>query len=194
MSIESIEEKQTSEKGRSESLFKINYFIFMSKNMNEMVAQLNTTIKKRTTPSACIDRFCELMEEIENEELKRVLISDFNKFISELKHLFDAVDQVTEKRFKARMLKDEFIDAKRFFKASKKQMNKVKTAIYADPNVDEETGETTYDVSTESRRVLLLIDYYPAIIKALIQTKRRAVGLDGNSKHFSQEESEAVYK
>jgi hypothetical protein len=37
-----------------------------------------------------------------------------------------------------------------------------------------------------ARKVVLLYNYIPAIVKALIQTKRRGLNLDNNSKMFEQ--------
>lgn len=43
------------------------------------------------------------------------------------------------------------------------------------------------DIKENARKEMLIWNYIPAVIKAIIQTKRRSLGMDTNSKRFSHE-------
>lgn len=71
-----------------------------------------------------------------------------------------------------------------------------KTNRLGEPRIDYITAESylfkeytkaeTIDHHEDCRRIVLLWNYLPAIVKAFIQTKRRSLGLDNNSIKFKE--------
>ena len=57
---------------------------------------------------------------------------------------------------------------------------------YLSHAADEEEARAYIEMIRERcRKVVLMWNYLPAIVKAIIQTKRRSLGLDANSKKFN---------
>lgn len=52
------------------------------------------------------------------------------------------------------------------------------------------TGVTPDEAMEESRKVILIWNHMPMVVKAILQTKKRGLGMDTNSKRFSQKNIE----
>lgn len=214
----------------------------MSKINFDSVSEMMAVIRKNTQHSSCIDTYEKLLKEIENEEVVRTAVSDMNRFIEECMLLFKEIDKMENKRFKSKMLTDDFICPERFFKSSLKMTNqylylnaalnyrftdndynnvikysisnknrlgdvwkkqyfdkKSEKSVYSSNEVEKSdeyfkkndifvnkilskfnVTEDSPEIREECRKVILLWNYQPAIVKAIIQTKRRALNLDKN--------------
>lgn len=189
--------------------------MFNSKLKNATLDEMMVAIKRNVKPSKCIENFEGLLREIKDERITNVFIKDMYSFLSDLFNLFHEVDKLSSKEIKAKMLTKEFIKPETYFKDSKKLadkimryraayefLNKSFTAFTRTTNktpvnikykeavelVNDKTWAKTEDEIKElARKVMLLYNHIPAIYKALIQTKRRKLGLDCNSKKFKEQ-------
>ena len=214
----------------------------MSKINLDSISEMMEVIRKNTQYSSCIDTYERLLNEIENEEVVRIAVSDMNRIIEECMLLFKEIDKMDNNRFKSKMLTDEFICPERFFKTSLKMTNqylylnaalnyrftdndynnvvkysisnknrlgdvwkkqyfdkKSEKSVYSSNEVEKSdeyykkndifvnkilskfnVTEDSPEIREECRKVILLWNYHPAIVKAIIQTKRRALNLDKN--------------
>lgn len=177
--------------------------------LNEMMV----AIKRNVKPSDCVTNFEGLLREIKDRRVVDVFIKDMSGFLSDLFKLFHEVDKLSNKEIKAKILTKEFIRPESYFKSSRKLADKIMRyrAAYeflekkytdhtkttaripvvikyreAHKLVNDTTWAKTEDEMKElARKVMLLYHHTPAICKALIQTKRRKLGLDCNSKKFN---------
>lgn len=167
----------------------------------ERVNELMKSIRRNTEPSECINVFERLLLELSDVRVVNSAMSDMHSFITEAMTLFKDIDIMESKVYKSRMLTYEFIQPERFFKTSlklaasyyevskKKGMGLVLGKRNRLGDVLSIRGFSDFDFYNdreEIRRVILLWNYMPAIVKAIIQTKRRRLGLDQNSKKFGK--------
>ncbi len=191
--------------------------------------ELMVVIKRNTQHSACIDNFECLLREIDNPVFVNSVITGMFKYITEAFELFRAVNLVSQKKFKAKMLTPEFLEPDRFFyktkcmadsemrvraalemylkKKSDYTRDTNKELVYLDIQTAEQILNQKYkfdkyrtwedinkngfsddiDINEElelARKMMLLYNYIPAITKAILQTKRRSLMMDNNSKKF----------
>ena len=211
--------------------------------------ELMVVIRKNTQPSNCIDNFETLLREIEDPVFVNTAVSSMFNFLTEAFQLFQEIDHVRYKKFKAKMLTNSFLEPQRFFTRTKSQADytmRLRASVelleghYTDITVDTDRnsvrvgveeaerlinrhtsiGETvntkehrswwyinkyykrTFNNSVDNcprrdkfikdlenvkelaRKEMLLWNYIPAIVKAVIQTKRRSLNMDTNSKKF----------
>ena len=187
----------------------------MSKTKEQQsLDELMSAIRKNVKGSSCIDNFEGLLREIKDPRICNVVVNEMHGFLSDLFKLFHIINDIEGNvlDIKSKMLKDNFIESKRYFKKSRSLANnimryraayeyleKAPTSITVDANKQkikirykealELTQSTTWgtrreDVIELARKVMLLYNHIPAVVKALIQTKRRSMGLDANSKKF----------
>lgn len=176
--------------------------------------ELMKSIRKNTKGSSCIDNFEGLLREINDPRICNVIVSEMSGFLSDLFKLFHIINSIKGNvlEVKSKMLKDDFIESSRYFKKSKRLANNImkyraayeyldKTPTKITVNADKQKikikyiealelinvstwGKNKEDVLELARKVMLLYNHIPAIVKALIQTKRRSLGLDNNSNKF----------
>jgi len=189
--------------------------MFNSKLKNATLDEMMVAIKRNVKPSKCIENFEGLLREIKDERIINIFIKEMYGFLSDLFNLFHEIDKISSKEIKAKMLTKEFIKPENYFKNSKKLADKIMRyrAAYEFLNkrfttftrttnktpvnikykeavelVNDKTWDKTEDEIKElARKVMLLYNHIPAIYKALIQTKRRKLGLDCNSKKFKEQ-------
>lgn len=182
--------------------------------LNEMMV----AIKRNVKPSDCVKNFEGLLREIKDRRITDVFIKEMSGFMSDLFKLFHEVDKLSNKEIKAKILTKEFIRPEYYFKSSRKLADRIMRyrAAYefleknftahtkttqrvpvqikykeAQELINDKTWAKTEDEVKElARKVMLLYHHTPAICKALIQTKRRKLGLDCNSKKFEEPSSE----
>lgn len=175
--------------------------------------EMMVAIKRNVKPSECVNNFEGLLREINDRRITDVFIKETSGFLSDLFKLFHEIDKLSNKEIKAKMLTKEFIRPEAYFKGSRKLADKIMRyrAAYefleknytahtrttarvpvvikykeAQKLVNDKTWAKTEDEMKElARKVMLLYHHTPAICKALIQTKRRKLGLDCNSKKFN---------
>lgn len=167
----------------------------------EKVNELMKSIRRNTQPSECINVFERLLLELSDIRVINAAMSDMHGFITEAMTLFKDVDVMENNTYKSRILTYEFIQPERFFKTSlkfaasyykiskEKGMGLVLGKRNRLGDVLSIRGFSDFDFyndKEEIRRVVLLWNYMPAIVKAIIQTKRRKLGLDQNSKKFGK--------
>lgn len=185
----------------------------MSKK-EQQIYDLMTAIKRNTQPSAGIEVFENLLKELSDCRVCDVFVSDMNSFIGEFMVLMKEVDQIDNRTLKSKLVTYDFINPKRYFTKSFRTMLNVmrelksynvtyfenrtfnvgKTNMLGNlPAFDdntimafpyEEVPEDKEAVYEHYRKIFLLWNYMPSIVKALIMTKRRSLGLDSNSKKF----------
>jgi hypothetical protein len=176
--------------------------------------EMMVAIKRNVKPSECIKNFEGLLREIKDERITDIFIREMHGFLTDLFKLFHEIDKLNSKELKARMLTKEFIMPENYFKNSKKLADKImkyraayeflekcftahtkttdKTPVKikykeaAELVNDKTWAETEDDMKELARKVMLLYNHIPAVYKALIQTKRRKLGLDCNSKKFKE--------
>lgn len=211
--------------------------------------ELMVVIRKNTQPSNCIDNFETLLREIEDPVFVNTAVSSMFNFLTEAFQLFQEIDHVRYKKFKAKMLTNSFLEPQRFFTRTKYQadqtmrlrasvelleghftditvdtdrnpvrisveeaeklinkhtcigesvsvreyrswwyINKYYRKIFNNSVDEHSLHEKFYkeleDIKELARKEMLLWNYIPAIIKAVIQTKRRSLNMDTNSKKF----------
>ena len=220
-------------------------FKFMSKltTINETaLKELMVSIRRNAKDSACIGNFELLLHEISDPEFVNVTVCSMFNFLTEAFELFQVVDRVPQKKYRARMLTTEFLEPLRFFgrvramadesmklRAAIESVEGTKSPVTVDtdrkplrPMTDREKAvlindafRFTREVETEkgkailldkksygeicqggldpekseafkelARRKMLIWNYIPGVIKAILQTKRRSLGMDNNSKRF----------
>ena len=207
-----------------------------SEKINETaLSELLVVIRRNSQFSACITNFENLLHEIDDPKFINTTVSCMFNFLTEIFELFGAVDRVAQKKFKAKMLSNNFIEPMRFFgkvKLLADKSMKVRAAIellegkYTPETQDtdkkpmrmlvdeaehilndamhlkDENGRLIYKNWKElnknglpgefiekykelARKEMLLWNYIPAIVKAIVQTKRRSLSMDNNSKKFN---------
>lgn len=175
--------------------------------------EMMIAIKRNANPSECIKNFEGLLRELKDRRITDVFIKDMSGFLSDLFKLFHEIDKLSNKDIKAKMLTKEFIRPESYFKSSRKLADKImryRAAFeFLEKNYtahtrttsrvpvimkykeaqklinDKTWAKTEEDMKELARKVMLLYHHTPAIYKALIQTKRRKLGLDCNSKKFN---------
>lgn len=140
--------------------------------------EMMVAIKRNVAGSPCIDVFEKLLSEVD-QEVSDIVVSDVSGFLSRAFQVFHESDKVEDKKIKSKLLTKDFIGGVYFKKIDRLKRNTENLKFWEDEaiNPDLEKKESY-------RKTLLLCNYVPAIIKAVIQTKRRSVGLDMNSKKF----------
>ena len=174
--------------------------------------EMMVAIKRNVKLSDCIKNFEGLLREIKDTRITSVFIKEMSSFLSDLFKLFHEVDKLDNIEIKAKMLTKEFIRPEYYFKNSKKLADKImryraayefleknytkftkttnRTPVIikykeAEELINDKTwANTEEDMKELARKVMLLYHHIPAVCKALIQTKRRKLGLDCNSKKF----------
>lgn len=193
------------------------------------LSELLVVIPRNSQVSACITNFENLLHEIDDPKFINTTVSCMFNFLTEIFELFGAVDRVAQKKFKAKMLSNDFIEPMRFFgkvKLLADKSMKIRAAIellegkYTPETQDTEKKpmrlsvdeaervlndvinlhehyswkelnriglivETPEKYKELARKEMLLWNYIPAIVKAVIQTKRRSLSMDNNSKKFN---------
>lgn len=205
----------------------------MSKHIEKInqtaLSELLVVIRRNSQFSACITNFENLLFEIDDPKFVNTTVSCMFNFLTEIFELFGAVDRVAQKKFKAKMLSNNFIEPMRFFgkvKLLADKSMKVRAAIeLLEGKYTSETQDTDkkpmrvlvdeaehilndavrpeeyyswrefnktglpFEFSEKykelARKEMLLWNYIPAIVKAVIQTKRRSLSMDNNSKKFN---------
>lgn len=210
----------------------------LQKKVNETgLSELMTVIRRNSQESPCIENFEVLLNEINHPEFVNAVVNDMFKFITEAFELFKSVDRVPQKRFKAKMLSQEFIQPMRFFGRTRQLADESMRVRAALELIEKEQSKLTVDTNRVpvkvsyddaakilndfyechmtfkeihqkyhgnalqdpevvrfiqegrdakelARREMLLWNYIPAVVKAIIQTKRRSLDMDKNSKRF----------
>ena len=171
--------------------------------------ELMVVIRRNTQHSACIDNFEKLLYEIDDPIFVNTVVSSMHNLLTEMFELFYAIDRVPQKKFKAKMLTTQFVEPMRFvtvdadrnpmrlsIEDAEKIINKVinpdsdyinwKTINRLFYTVDHtnEYIKRLDDLKETARKEMLVWNYIPAIIKAVMQTKRRSLNMDTNSKKF----------
>ena len=193
-------------------------------------------IHRNTQYSECIENFCNLLCEINDIKFVNSVVTSMHKFFTEMFELFYAVDRVAQKKFKSRMLTQQFIDPMRFFgnvktladksmraraavellehkhtpitvgtdkknvwitiEDAEKIINanannspgykdwKMLNRMYSTIDREDEFMRRLEDIKETARKEMLVWNHIPAIVKAVIQTKRRSMNMDTNSKKF----------
>lgn len=77
----------------------------------------------------------------------------------------------------------------RSYERSKKESHATLSRFFGPDWQKALNGDEWKSVQEDCRREILLWNYLPAIVKAFIQTKRRRLGLDGNSRRFGKTEA-----
>ena len=140
-------------------------------------------------------------------------LPDMNRFIEYFMILKRNVDLVEDLTIKANLLTSDFIHPHRFFRDTYHEMTRIlknlkSTNLTLKKNITYNIGKRNIlgnlpkweeikpellnpayigeeeKVYERFRKEILLWNYFPNIVKALIMTKRRELGLDKNSKHF----------
>ena len=184
-------------------------------NLNEKALnEMMLTIRRNSSESPCITNFEKLLREIDAPEFVNCVTSSMFNFMTELFELFNTVNRVPQKKFKSKMLTQEFIEPDRFFTRVRKMADRtmrLRAAIEITTAGKIITPKITVDSSRKpiqlsetniinlltgvnenekdkikelARREMLVWNYLPAVVKALIQTRRRQLGMDKNSKRF----------
>ena len=183
---------------------------------------LMKSIRKNTKGSGCIDNFEGLLREIKDPRICNVIVNGMSGFLSDLFKVFHIIDGIKGNvlEIKSKMLKETFIEPNRYFKKSKRLANNImkyraafeyldKAPTKITVNADKQRitikykeameltksgiwGDKKEDVSELARKVMLLYNHIPAVVKALIQTKRRSLGLDDNSYKFEGKKEKRV--
>ena len=178
------------------------------------IDELMKSIRKNTKGSGCIDNFEGLLREIKDPRICNVVVSEMSGFLSDLFKLFHIINEIKGNvlEVKSKMLRESFIESDRYFKKSRRLANsimryraayeyldKAPTRITLNASKQKITikykeameltksgiwGKEKADVCELARKTMLLYNHIPAVVKALIQTKRRSLGLDNNSKKF----------
>ena len=157
------------------------------KALNEKsIQETMLAVKRNTATSKCITVFEELLFEVSkmDESFVCTLIPDLNKFIEESFKVFGEADKLTDKRYKSKMISSDFIRPESFFVRTKAALKK-KYKLGDDKHTVFNPNDILGGDTELSRKMLLLWNYIPAICKAIIQTKRRKLGFDKNSKKFN---------
>ena len=161
---------------------------------DQQIRDLMISIRRNTQGSNCITIFERLLNEISDKDVVDTVIVDMHRFITEFSRLCKDVDNMRNLDFIAKILTHDFIQPYRCFHNSRKiaglylWMSDILKEKIKNPYVEIETKISLPNVNAEklelARQVVLLYNYLPAIVKALIQTKRRGLNLDKNSKQF----------
>lgn len=207
--------------------------------------ELMVSIRRNSQESPCITNFEQLLREVDEPEFVNTVVNDMFRFLTEVFELFGTVDRVPQKKFKSRMLTEQFIEPMRFFGRSRRLADDAMRIRAAIEMVRDEDSKVTVDterqpvsfgrepfraaakiindtfrfyrvVDTQSspktmrdiksfeqicedglpneladqfkeaaRKKMLVWNYIPGVIKAVIQTKRRSLDMDNNSKRFN---------
>lgn len=205
--------------------------------------ELMVVIRRNSQDSACIQNFENLLHEIDSPEFVNCVVNSMFNFLTETFELFGAVDRVAQKKFKSRMLTNEFIEPMRFFGRVRQMADedmKARAAIellekkytratldtnrrpvrptitdaekiinkrwtFKEPDKNRKMTTVWWDwkklnvkypadsimqnhaavIKETARKKMLVWNYIPAIIKAVLQTKRRSLDMDKNSKRFN---------
>lgn len=116
-------------------------------------------------PSRCITVFGELLDELSEISYPSVVISEMSGFLTETLEIFSEVSRLTLKKLQSKILTTDFLQPMRHFKKSRELLG-----TYSDPEI--------------ARKTKLLYNHIPAVIKAILQTHRRSLGMDQNTKKY----------
>lgn len=199
--------------------------------------ELMVVIRRNSQESPCITNFENLLHEIDSPVFINTVVNSTFDFLTEVFELFGAIDRVPQKKFKSKMLTNEFIEPMRFFGRVKQLANKDMDVRAAIELYEKKTSGATLDTERKpvrlsieeaehiinknfvfvdkdadqlryvsrtwkeinvyglpemrceylkelARKEMLVWNYIPAIVKAVLQTKRRSLDMDKNSKRF----------
>jgi len=148
--------------------------------------ELMSVIKKNTELGPCINAFETLIEEVPMEVGKSCKSCMMN-FLDDILHHFKDIDRVQDRSNKSKMLDWSYIKPERYFGNLKAQVLKYYTKV-PEMRASSECFNPALVVEgkdrEDARRTLLVWRNVPAVCKAVIQTKRRSLGLDRNSKKY----------
>ena len=136
------------------------------KYSEQAVQEMFDTLRKNVEGGRCVARLQELYNEVNVPQVKIAIVSNINAFLCAWFKLLkdvEPVDSEVSKVFLSKVVNKQFIDYDDYIKDVKRTCTKVK-----------------------SRITNILPDYVRASLKAVIQTKRREMGLDKNSSKFGQ--------
>lgn len=149
------------------------------------IEAMMVSVRKNSEYSKCLDTYEALLYEIPDNALIRTTVSDMCRYIEEFILLSKEVDRVQDRRFKARFMTEDMLKPESFFRKTRKQILKYYKVLPWKEHTPFDPGKRTSGVDKEAtRKIVLLWNYIPAITKAILQTKRRSLGLDKNSKRF----------
>ena len=161
---------------------------------NQILKELMVSIRKNTQKSRCIDVFEDLLNNIDDKNVVDIVITDMTVFVSESKEIaklyldlseillgkYTHFPYVPEKQV---MLSNSNCLGNLQYKETYTLDDILKVSNYfgdlTDLSVDD--FKKKYELA---RKVILLYNYLPAVVKAFIQTKRRSFNLDRNSTKF----------
>ena len=132
----------------------------------QAVAEMFETLRKNVEGGRCVDRLEELYNTVTVPQVKTAIVCNINAFLCAWFKLLKDVENVDPKKskvFLSRVINNKFINYDGYL-----------TDVY----------RTCFQVN--SRITHILPDYVRASLKAVIQTKRRALGLDMNSTRFGK--------
>ena len=199
--------------------------------------ELMVVIRRNSQESPCITNFENLLHEIDSPVFVNTVVNSTFDFLTEVFELFGAVNKVPQKKFKSKMLTNEFIEPMRFFGRIKQMADKDMDVRAAIELYEKKTSGATLDTNRKpvkltieeaehiinknfvfidkgadklqyvsrtwkeinvyglpemrceylkelARKEMLVWNYIPAIVKAVLQTRRRSLDMDKNSKRF----------